>query len=148
MSNPRVHQSQSPAGMLERQQTLQGRFRFENLGAGRWRATNLAPPHERLFLHELEPGSVEGFDGCTELSITWAPGGAVGIVLRRPGGSLELRAASAFLHEPRDGLYAGLQLPGFGAPARRFWSRIFRLVRLPGGRLLLGWIARRSRPRR
>jgi hypothetical protein len=134
--------------MQKQQQTLHGRFRFEKLGGGNWRATNLVEPHERLFLHELEPESVEGFDGFSELSISWQRHGTVGIVLRREGGSLELRAASAFVHEHREGLYAGLELPRFSAPARRFWSRIFRLVRLPGGRLLLGWIARRSRSRR
>jgi hypothetical protein len=134
--------------MLEQRQTLHGRFRFENLGGGNWRATNLVEPHERLFLHELEPESVEGFDACPELSIVWRPGAAVGIVLRREGASLELRAASAFVHEPRKELYTGLKLPGFSATAQRFWSRIFRLVRLPGGHLLLGWIARRSRSRR
>jgi hypothetical protein len=28
---------------------------------------------------------------------------------------------------------------------RRFWRRVFRVVRIPGGRLLLGWLSRRTR---
>ncbi len=136
--------------MLNPRHTLRGRLRFENLGRGNWRVTNLVEPHERLFLHELDLKSVLGSSGlgvdeCSELSISWSPDGAIHIVLRGQGDPLELRAANAFVHEPRERLYEGLKLPGYGAPARRFWSRVFMLVRIPGGRLLLGWIARRSR---
>ena len=38
-------------------------------------------------------------------------------------------------------------LAGLDEKARRFWRRVFRLVRIPGGRHLLGVLARRSRGR-
>jgi hypothetical protein len=42
-------------------------------------------------------------------------------------------------------LYEALPLAGFDATARRFWRRVFLLVRLPGGRYLLRLIAQRKR---
>jgi hypothetical protein len=36
-------------------------------------------------------------------------------------------------------------LADFDARARRFWRRVFVLVRIPGGRRLLGMLARASR---
>jgi hypothetical protein len=41
------------------------------------------------------------------------------------------------VHEPLQDLYEGLPLASIDADARRFWRRVFRLVRLPGGRYLL-----------
>jgi hypothetical protein len=35
-------------------------------------------------------------------------------------------------------------LAEFDAGARVFWKRVFRLLRIPGGRYLLGWITRRG----
>jgi hypothetical protein len=40
-----------------------------------------------------------------------------------------------------------LPLVSFDDKARRFWRRVFRLVRIPGGRHLLGVLARRNRDR-
>jgi hypothetical protein len=51
----------------------------------------------------------------------------------------------AIVHEPLPKLYAELPLAGFDERARRFWRRVFRLVRIPGGRHLLGVLARRPR---
>jgi hypothetical protein len=56
-----------------------------------------------------------------------------------------LTAKTAIIHEPRDGLYETLPLAGFDPKARQFWRRIFTLMRVPGGRFLLGIIARRRR---
>ncbi len=52
---------------------------------------------------------------------------------------------SVFIHEPKTRLYDSLPLARFDAAAQRFWKRVFRLIRIPGGRLLLGAIARRRR---
>jgi hypothetical protein len=58
-----------------------------------------------------------------------------------------IKARSAIVHEPVGSLYEVLPLAEFDSKARRFWGRVFRLVRVPGGRYLLGWVARRGRGR-
>ena len=57
----------------------------------------------------------------------------------------QVEARSAIVHEPIPGLHAALPLADFDARARRFWRRVFVLVRIPGGRRLLGMLARASR---
>ena len=69
----------------------------------------------------------------------------VRLTLSAGGRARLLTADSAVIHEPAKGLYEALPLAGFDAGARRFWKRIFRLMRLPGGRFLLGLFARRAR---
>jgi len=59
-----------------------------------------------------------------------------------------LKTRNAIIHEPLTRLYEGLPLASFDPAARRFWRRVFRLVRIPGGRHLLRFIARRSRDSR
>jgi hypothetical protein len=56
-----------------------------------------------------------------------------------------LEAQSAIVHEPQTRLYEALPLVVLDDKARRFWRRVFRLVRIPGGRHLLGILARRTR---
>ena len=60
--------------------------------------------------------------------------------------SVVAAAQSAIVHEPLPHLYETLPLVRFDAKARRFWRRVFRLMRIPGGRHLIGALARRSRP--
>jgi hypothetical protein len=55
---------------------------------------------------------------------------------------------SVFIHTPKTRLYENLPLASFDRDAQRFWKRVFRLIRIPGGRLLLGAITRRRRGRR
>ena len=55
-----------------------------------------------------------------------------------------LRARVAVAHEPLARLYDTLPLMSFDSQARRFWRRVFFLVRIPGGRRLLGLVARRA----
>jgi len=52
-------------------------------------------------------------------------------------------------HRARTGteLYAALPLAQFDRRARRFWRRVFLLVRIPGGRSLLGMLTYVSRKR-
>ncbi len=63
------------------------------------------------------------------------------------GRSMAVQAQGAIVHEPLPRLYAALPLARLEEPGRRFWRRVFRLVRIPGGRYLLGVLARRSRGR-
>jgi len=56
-----------------------------------------------------------------------------------------VEAANAIVHEPLEHLYERLPLISIDADARRFWRRVFRLVRIPGGRYLLKLLARSRR---
>ena len=81
-----------------------------------------------------------------EAEVRWEPlAPRVGLVAA--GTRVELHPAAAFAHEPLPGLYANLPLATLDARTRRFWRRIFLLVRVPGASALLRYIARRARAR-
>jgi hypothetical protein len=69
--------------------------------------------------------------------------GAV-VTLTTGGGTVQIHARTVILHEPVALLYDQLPLMRLDDAARRFWRRVFWLVRIPGGRRLLGLVARRS----
>ena len=79
-----------------------------------------------------------------KVAVVWR-GDGVEITLTTAKGVRTLRAATAIVHEPMPRLYERLPLTGFDSDARQFWNRVFRLIRIPGGRYLLGFIARRNR---
>jgi len=83
----------------------------------------------------------------TALEFEWRTDG---VMVRVTGavGVRRFKSASVFIHTPATRLYDDLPLASFDAGAQRFWKRVFRLIRFPGGRLLLGAIARRRRGRR
>ena len=62
----------------------------------------------------------------------------------RPSSRRSVQTHSAIVHEPLARLYEALPLAELDAKARRFWRRVFRLVRIPGGRYLLLAMARRN----
>jgi hypothetical protein len=71
----------------------------------------------------------------------------VEVTLNAASGNRALQAESVIVHEPQGRLYESLPLAGFDAGAQRFWRRVFLLIRIPGGRRLLGFVARRKRGR-
>lgn len=75
--------------------------------------------------------------------VEWRAHGAL-VTLSAAGGTTQIHARTVILHESLTTLYDGLPLAGFDHAARRFWRRVFWLVRIPGGRRLLGLVARRS----
>jgi hypothetical protein len=77
------------------------------------------------------------------ISVDWLKDGALVTLISDAGPHL-LRARFAVAHEPLARLYEKLPLMSFDSPARRFWRRVFFLVRIPGGRRLLGLVARRA----
>jgi hypothetical protein len=79
-----------------------------------------------------------------ELAIEWH-GQRVLLSMTTAGGEAKVQARTAIVHEPLPDLHAALPLAQFDARARRFWGRVFVLVRIPGGRRLLGMLARASR---
>jgi len=76
------------------------------------------------------------------LSVEWR-GASVEITRRSRLRAEQFTARDIVVHEPLPELYAQLPLERLDRRARRFWSRVFCLVRLPGGRRLVRWLARR-----
>jgi hypothetical protein len=93
-----------------------------------------ADPEARVFLTDLR---------ASKAVVAWQRGGAL-VTLTAAGGPKQIHARTVILHEPRSQLYDGLPLVRLDEAARRFWRRVFWLVRIPGGRRLLGLVARRA----
>jgi hypothetical protein len=125
-------------------QTFAGEFVVLAQPGAVWRIDNRLASGESVTLRGVEPAAVPpGL--ITRLAIEWAPDGSARVTLSNGVDALALRVAGALLHEPLPDLYAPLALPSFTPDMARFWRRVFRIVRLPGGRWLIGVIARRAR---
>jgi len=127
-----------------RQLCVSGPFDAEPGAPGSWRLRQRGSSPATVYLCGFSPPSELG--ACTALELAW-PAAAAGCVVtvRLPSGPLSVPVAAAFVHEPRPDLYRALPLERYEASQARFWRRIFRLVRLPGGRLLIALLANRSR---
>jgi hypothetical protein len=125
---------------------VHGNFRCRELGPGGWQFSTGRPGEAELYVSGAAPGAAQFLRDAQFESIEcrWREDGVL-LTLNAPDASRVLKARNALIHEPLMQLYAGLPLVSFDAAARRFWRRVFRLVRVPGGRLLLGFIARRRR---
>jgi hypothetical protein len=125
---------------------LPGPFVAQDLGRGAWRLSRSAPEPCDVFLRGAESGAAAVFrpPGVDDIGIDW-DGMNVALTATSAQRGVLITAHSAILHEPLAQLYAGLPLADFDEKSRRFWRRVFRLVRIPGGRYLLGVVARRNR---
>jgi hypothetical protein len=125
--------------------TWKDRFRVLDTRGARWRLhgerADVLLTRVDLAAGSSTSSADQGFEA---IECEWS-GDRVNFKLSGPGATHAGTARSVFVHEPRPELYAILSLPVFAAPQRRFWWRVFRLVRLPGGRWLLGVLARRAR---
>jgi hypothetical protein len=83
-------------------------------------------------------------DRAQELALEWRAS-AVHATVTGAASSAMLELQAAAVHTPLRGLYACLPLQSYDAGARAFWRKVFFVVRLPGGRRLLHWLARRPR---
>jgi hypothetical protein len=128
---------------------LLGTFLARDLGEGVWRLSRGEAAPIDVFLRGTESGAAEalGSPVVRDVDIEWRP---ETVVLRVTSAEQirSVKARSAIVHEPLPRLYEALPLVSLDAKARRFWRRVFRLVRIPGGRYLLGALARRTRGRR
>lgn len=127
--------------------SLAGPFSGESLG-GAWRFTQRTPGGCEVYLRGIEPAAAELLRDArvTRLQIEWRARGVV-VVITEAGGARTLETQTALIHEPLPRLYESLPLAGFDRKAQRFWRRIFLLMRLPGGRVLLKFITRRRNGR-
>ena len=134
------------AGMNARiERTLTGAFRATHLGADAWQLTTGTAGSAEIYLSGVDSDAFAVLDGATPsaVRVAWSPAGAT-VTLIAPGASTQFRSRTATIHEPRPKLYQGLPLVVLDDKARRFWRRVFRIARIPGGRRLLRWIAQRS----
>ena len=115
-------------------------------GDGTWRITRTQPHETEIIIAGADPLSAQAC-GTTlhDLGIEWQGQRVLLTMMSAAGRVATLEAASAIVHEPLDNLYAALPLAEFDGRARRFWRRVFLLVRIPGGRSLLGILAHASR---
>ena len=127
---------------------LPGTFMTQELGDGAWRLSRSDATPMDVFLRGAESAAAEALRSppVRDIVIEWR---AETVVLTMTSAEQPriIEAQSATVHEPLARLYEALPLVSFDANARRFWNRVFRLVRIPGGRYLLGALARRSRHR-
>lgn len=127
---------------------LPGTFLTRNLGQDRWRLSRGEPePVEVLVLGSAAPTAESSRAlEVRDIDIEWRTD-SVWLTFISDGRPIAAPAQGAIVHEPLPRLYAALPLARLEEPGRRFWRRVFRLVRIPGGRYLLGFLARRSRGR-
>jgi hypothetical protein len=125
---------------------LAGPFLARELRAGAWQLTAGGAAGPEIYLSGVDQSSAEILRGAsvTAVAVEWRERG-VKVTLTAMGAAHVLQMRGAIVHEPLNRLYEGLPLAVFDDAARRFWRRLFRLVRIPGGRYLLGFIARRTR---
>jgi hypothetical protein len=125
---------------------LAGPFTAHALPRGAWRLDTAAGARRQLLLRgaELDEFKIPHLTASREIGLEWRDD-FVEVTVVSETGRRSFKAATAIVHEARPTLYESLPLAGFDAAARRFWRRVFRLVRIPGGRYILGRIARRRR---
>lgn len=125
-------------------QTVSGPFSARELGSGFWRLSAASGPE--IYLQDAGPDAAEILQDASiaTLCVEWRADG-VNVAVTGTHGVSHLSPAGAIVHEPKAGLYENLPLASFDADAKRFWRRVFRVIRIPGGRFLLGFIARRNR---
>ncbi len=123
-----------------------GSFRACDLGGDSWRLTCTEPKPIDVLVSGAESRTVDvlGLSSIADLGMEWGVN-AVVMTMTVAGLPNTVLARSVIVHEPLPQLYDTLPLAGLDEKTRRFWRKVFRLVRLPGGRFLLGVMARRSR---
>ncbi len=123
-----------------------GEFAARDLRSGTWR---LAQPNGTgIYLRGVSSLEVPALSAppLTDVGIEWRDQSAL-VTFKSNGAVASAAVSGAWAHEPLPKLYEALPLAPFDAKARRFWGRVFWLVRMPGGRRLLKYFARGGRKR-
>jgi hypothetical protein len=127
------------------QRSFSGSFRVDRPTPGWWRVRNTQSPHQIAWLRNLRTTTGDIPVDFNTLRLQWNPAGPATVSMGEGDTARLLIADAVQLHEPDERLYDDLPLECFTPGAQRFWRRVFWLVRLPGGRALLGLVARRRR---
>jgi uncharacterized protein Veg len=127
------------------ERTITARLTARELTSGVWQLSSGEAGGLDIILRGVDPEARACLTDirATKAVVAWQGGGAL-VTLTAAGGPRRIRARTVILHEPKALLYDGLPLVRFDDAARRFWRRVFWLVRIPGGRRLLGLVARRA----
>jgi hypothetical protein len=128
---------------MHRHLKLNAPFDVEDCGNGLWCLRQHAALDAAVYVRGSLPFAQ--LAKCATLGIEWPDGGGAIISIALPSQTVTVQVKSAFVHEPRPGIYGELPLGRLDARTMRFWRRVFGLVRLPGGQFLLGWLAARKR---
>jgi hypothetical protein len=120
-----------------------GAFLPQDRGKGAWQLSRPAPQEINVFLRDAERSAERSFatGPLVDLGIEWHEEKVL-LTFMSEERVASVEAASAIVHEPLERLYERLPMVSIDAGARRFWRRVFRLVRIPGGRYLLKVLAR------
>jgi hypothetical protein len=123
-----------------------GAFVARDLDRGTWRLSRGEPVPVDILLKGAQSAAADAFRPpvVSDIELEWQDG-AVLMSMASTQRRTSIKMRSAIVHEPLARLYDVLPLAEFDSKARRFWGRVFTLVRIPGGRYLLGALARRSR---
>jgi hypothetical protein len=131
------------------ERTINATLTARELPGGAWQLSSVGQAGVDIILRGTDPDARADLTGlrASRALIAWNGTGnrdGATVTLTTAGGTRQLRARTVILHESRALLYDGLPLVRLDDAARRFWRRVFWLVRIPGGRRLLGLVARRS----
>jgi hypothetical protein len=125
-----------------------GAFISQDHGGGAWQLLRSAPHETTVYVRGAERDAASSFGPgqISDLGVEWS--GETALLTFMSGGTASsVAASSAIVHESLSDLYTGLPLASIDANARRFWRRVFAVVRLPGGRMLLKLLTRARRSR-
>ena len=128
---------------MTKRRNFSGSFEARNRGNGAWHLSRGAPHEIDVFLRGAQQDAAQIFGSVPleGLCIEWQGKTAL-LSFTAGSGAGTVEAASVVVHEPLQSLYDGLPLATMDADARRFWRRVFRVVRFPGGRYLLRLLSR------
>jgi hypothetical protein len=123
--------------IANKRRNFTGAFRGRRSSAGAWCLTQALPRPIEVHLRIAPAHLPAALDAeLKDVGIEWRADSTV-LSMLLGDRLMTFQAASAIVHEPVSGLYENLPLGVFDAAARRFWRRVFFLIRLPGGRRLL-----------
>jgi hypothetical protein len=127
---------------VKMRRNFSGAFRASIAANTAWRITRNDAPEIAIIVTGADATSIEACGTrLYDPSVEWQGQRA----LLRCAGQPAIEARSVIVHEPQPNLYSALPLAKFDDRARRFWRRVFLLVRIPGGQRLLGMLAHASR---
>ena len=123
-----------------------GTLMTHDLEEGAWRLSRGGPAPVDVFLRGADFRAADTLlpSGISDVDIEWRAGNVV-LTGTSAGRRNSLSVQSAIVHQPLERLYETLPLVSLDEKARRFWRRVFWLAGIPGGRHLLGVLARRTR---
>jgi hypothetical protein len=121
-----------------------GAFVSRDHGKGAWQLSRRAPHEINVFLRDAQHDAAQAFGSApiADLGIEWHEDKVL-LTFMSNERVASVAAANAIVHESLERLYERLPLARVDADARRFWRRVFRFVRIPGGRYLLKALTRR-----